>query len=201
MEKELSLLEEQFRGYDSIRFILSGIGKVNAAVAAGDIASEWSPDCLLSVGCAGSFADDAAEGDVIIGSATAYHDCWCGGISSNGYIPGLPERFPADPELLAEAVKAAPTARQGLIITGDQFYYGPQEDARQKKMYPDALAVDMEAAAVAHFCHRKTIPFLAIKVISDTHNDGKQAEHYSDFWKEMAPEAFRKAAEIIKSLL
>ena len=67
-----------------------------------------------------------------------------------------------------------------------------------KSYYPNALAVDMESAAIAQVCYLRHIQFLCIRVISDspmTNNDN--IKQYDDFWEE-AP---RQTFEIIKQLL
>ena len=201
MQSELELLSRQYdSNSEHIRCVLSGIGKVNAAMAASTLIDSFKPDCMLSIGVAGSFAEGIVEGDVVIASETAYHDVWCGEHCSFGQVEGQPQRFACDSKLLGKATAALPEARVGLNITGDQFYISMEEDARQKALYPDALSIDMEAAAVAHVCRAKDVPFLAVKIISDQHNDDRQAERYADFWDNMADKSFTVIKKIINSL-
>ena len=201
MQSELELLSRQYdSNSEHIRCVLSGIGKVNAAMAASTLIDSFKPDCMLSLGVAGSFAEGIVEGDVVIASETAYHDVWCGEHCSFGQVEGQPQRFACDSKLLSKATAALPEARVGLNITGDQFYISMEEDARQKNLYPDALSIDMEAAAVAQVCRAKDVPFLAVKIISDQHNDDRQAERYADFWDNMADKSFTVIKKIINSL-
>ncbi|MBQ5582795.1 MAG: 5'-methylthioadenosine/S-adenosylhomocysteine nucleosidase [Bacteroidales bacterium] len=201
MQSELELLSRQYdSNSEHIRCVLSGIGKVNAAMAASTLIDSFKPDCMLSIGVAGSFAEGIVEGDVVIASETAYHDVWCGEHCSFGQVEGQPQRFACDSKLLSKATAALPEARVGLNITGDQFYISMEEDARQKNLYPDALSIDMEAAAVAQVCRAKDVPFLAVKIISDQHNDDRQAERYADFWDNMADKSFTVIKKIINSL-
>ena len=201
MQSELELLSRQYdSNSEHIRCVLSGIGKVNAAMAASTLIDNFKPDCMLSIGVAGSFAEGIVEGDVVIASETAYHDVWCGEHCSFGQVEGQPQRFACDSKLLGKATAALPEARVGLNITGDQFYISMEEDARQKALYPDALSIDMEAAAVAQVCRAKDVPFLAVKIISDQHNDDRQAERYADFWDNMADKSFTVIKKIINSL-
>ncbi len=201
MQSELELLSRQYdSNSEHIRCVLSGIGKVNAAMAASTLIDSFKPDCMLSIGVAGSFAEGIVEGDVVIASETAYHDVWCGEHCSFGQVEGQPQRFACDSKLLGKATAALPEARVGLNITGDQFYISMEEDARQKALYPDALSIDMEAAAVAQVCRAKDVPFLAVKIISDQHNDDRQAERYADFWDNMADKSFTVIKKIINSL-
>ena len=190
MQKELELVSGLSADNCNIRCRLSGIGKVNAALTARDIIAETGPDCVLSIGVAGSFTPGIREGDVVIAERTAYHDVWCGEGTVPGQVDGCPEFFECDNYLVEKAARALPGARKGLIISGDQFFISRQEDIRQRDLYPDALAVDMESAAIAQTCCRYGVPFLAIRVISDTHLDGKQPERYEGFWSELAEESF-----------
>lgn len=203
MQKEMDLISGYLKAgrTDSaaaceLRCVLSGIGKVNAAVSTMELLGDFHPDAVLSLGVAGSFADVVNVGDIILASATAYHDVWCGDGTRFGQVQGLPKTFTADPDLLSAARRILPEARIGLICSGDQFYISREEDQRQKALYPDALAVDMESAAIAQVCHLDNIPFLSVRAISDVHNDGRQKEHYSSFWKEQAQSSLESLGEV-----
>lgn len=199
MESELELLRDAGFG-DNVRFVLSGMGKVNAALCAEGLIRDFSADAVISTGVAGSFADGIREGDMIVASSTAYHDMWCGHGCLMGQLQGFPQRFDCDRELVADALRYAPQAREGLIITGDQFYLHEAEDRRQRELYPDALAVDMESAAIAQVCHIRKVPFLSVRIISDTHNDGHQNENYRNFWERDSREAFGPLADMLLML-
>ena len=58
-----------------------------------------------------------------------------------------------------------------------------------KSHFPDALAVDMESGAIAQVCELRNVPFMSMRVISDSpgasHDNTKQ---YNDFWND-APAA------------
>ena len=199
MEKEMRLVEGEMPS-DKVRCCLSGIGKVNAAMCTQKLIMEFRPDCVISAGCSGSFSDKVKGGDIIVAEETAYHDFFCSG-ENVGQVPGLPARFPSDPALVSLVVKQMPDAHCGLICCGDQFYVSEAEDRRQKELYPDALAVDMESAAIAQVCYLNGVPFLALRTISDVHTDGLQRKHYSDFWKNGSQEPFRKIVNIVGALL
>ncbi len=198
MEKEMRPFEAKFPA-GRVRCALSGIGKVNAAVCAQKLILEFSPDCIISVGCAGSFSDKVRVGDIVIAKETAYHDFFCGG--EVGRIPGLPLRYRSDERLVAVASEHMGDAHCGLICSGDQFYIGEIEDKRQKGLYPDALAVDMESASIAQVCYLYSMPFISVRAISDVHADGLQAQHYENFWKSGFEEPFRRIEGIIEAIL
>lgn len=200
MRKEYDLLIREFLEGD-IHCILSGIGKVNAAVAAERLLFEHHPDCILSIGCAGTFVEDLDEGETVIVDKCAYHDVFCGNGYADGQMAGLPLYFESDQSLIKAAQKALPHARTGLLCTGDQFYVSREEDERQKCWFPDALAIDMEGTAVAQVAVLHNIPFLAVKIISDNHTRGEQRERYDGFWSNMADRSFTTVKTILGSIL
>lgn len=208
MEKEMELISGRLGTIQTeegiaqnIRCTLSGIGKVNAAVSAIELIRDFRPDAVLSLGVAGSFAEDVNIGDIILSTECAYHDTWCGEGNQFGQVQGLPRFFESDRNLLEAARRILPEARAGLICSGDQFFISDKEDLRQKNLYPDALAVDMESAAIAQVCHLDGIPFLSARAISDIHRDGRQKEHYDSFWKDKAGEALDRLSRLVPGLV
>ena len=78
--------------------------------------------------------------------------------------------------------------KPGLICSGDRFIASIEEIESIKAHFPKALAVDMESAAIAQVCKLRDVPFLCIRVISDspgTSNDN--SAQYDNFW-EIAPQ-------------
>ena len=65
MDKELQQLQQVFAGMD-VRIDKCGIGKVNAALGAQRMISEFRPDCIISSGCAGGNGDDIEVQDVVV---------------------------------------------------------------------------------------------------------------------------------------
>ena len=73
-----------------------------------------------------------------------------------------------------------------------------QEEVKEiRELYPDAKAVDMESAAVAHACMMTKIPFLIIRMVSDTPGEGENIEQYKDFWTKAPEKTFSLIKEII----
>lgn len=183
---------------------LSGIGKANAASAATEMILRDRPDCIISSGCAGSMCAGVEVFDVVIGAQCAYHDVWCGEPNEPGQVQGEPLRFDADPILFRKAVSLRPsrgTLHSGLICTGDQFYISRQEDMRILTLFPDALASDMESAAVAQVCRHYGVPFLSFRMISDVHtSEDTQKKSYEGFWEDLSDSSFSLLTELIASL-
>lgn len=164
--------------------VRSGIGKVNAAVATLTLIDTFHPALVVNTGVAGG-TGAADVLDVVIPSAIGYHDVWCGPGTVPGQAADCPALFACP---LPDDLVASLGARRGVLASGDIFVSKVEEVDHILSLYPDAVACDMESAAIAQVCHIKGVPFVAIRVISDTpgrHNDN--AAQYNDFW-EAAPE-------------
>lgn len=179
----------------------SGIGKVNAAVRVADVIRNEQPDYVVNSGVAGGIGDGLRPGDIVVGAQTCYHDVWCGE-GEWGQVQGLPLYFDANPKLLNIAETNIPTARLGLICTGDQFISDIDQLNAIRSRFPNGQAVDMESAAIAQVCHLYSVPFISLRVVSDTpgmvHDNTSQ---YFDFMTD-APratfDAVRRLVEAIK---
>ena len=67
-------------------------------------------------------------------------------------------------------------------------------------MYPDAVAVDMESAAIAQVCHMKGVPFVAIRVISDTPGKADNFAQYVNFWEDAPERTFGTLTDLLRLL-
>ena len=206
MDRELQQLQQVFEGSQVI-VEKCGIGKVNAALGVQRMINEHRPDCIISSGCAGGNGDDIEVKDVVVSTQLAYHDVYCGtAVGSSvvyGQVQGLPARFDADPYLLQKAKEMRQDGlaiHPGLIVTGDWFV-----DSREKMRsiidhFPEAKAVDMESAAIAHTCHLAGVPFISFRVVSDVPLRDTQAQQYHDFWAQVAAQSFLTTRTFVESL-
>lgn len=160
-----------------------GIGKVNAAIGALTLIDCFHPDLVINTGVAGG-TGTASILDVVIADRIAYHDVWCGPGTQPGHAAGCPPCFTCP---LPDDVFAGLGVRRGLVASGDIFISRPEEVSRILSVWPDAVAVDMESAAIAHVCHVKNVPFVCIRVISDTPGSADNISQYENFWSD-APE-------------
>ncbi len=177
-----------------------GIGKVNAAVGALTLIENFHPMMIVNTGVAGgtgATADPARVLDVVLASEIAYHDVWCGPGTEPGEAAGCPARFvcPLPAELRSQL-----NVKEGLLASGDIFVDNPDDLHRILALYPDAKAVDMESAAIAQVCYIKNVPFVCIRVVSDTPGDGGNAAAYESFWT-AAPERTFDEVEKLLGLL
>ncbi len=192
------------RGHDII-VRKSGIGKVNAALSAYRLITEDKVSLVINSGCAGGLSSDLKIGDAVIGTCYAYHDVWCGPGNERGQVQGLPPFFEAPLDLivrLEEKFASKGGVHFGEICTGDAFIESTEDDARVLSVRPNALACDMEAAAIAQTCFLSGVPFLAYKVISDVHCYGADRSWtlYDDFWGRLAHSSFSLLSAIIDNI-
>ncbi len=196
--KHLTFMEGNFQGKQVV-LMQSGIGKVCAATTVIELINLFHPDYIINTGLAGGIDKSLSVMDVVLGQNVVYHDVWCGEGNSYGQVQGLPAQYPADAELLNKASKITSdiAIRTGLIASGDKFVSDSAELMAIKHKFPNALAVDMESGAIAQVCHVYNVPFLSLRIISDTPGIENHYQQYLDFWNK-APE---KSLEIIRQML
>ncbi|PSW04244.1 5'-methylthioadenosine/S-adenosylhomocysteine nucleosidase [Photobacterium lipolyticum] len=190
MEQEVAILKEQLthcethkkagctfytgtlNGADVV-LLQSGIGKVAAAIGTAVLLENFQPDVVLNTGSAGGFAPSLNLGDVVISTEVRYHDA---DVTAFGYEIGQmaqqPAAFTSDEKLMNCAEQALATmddmhAVRGLICTGDAFVCSAEKQNFIRQNFPTAIAVEMEAAAIAQACHQFDIPFVVVRAISD----------------------------------
>lgn len=184
-----------------------GIGKVNAAVGTMRLVAQHHPDAIISTGLAGGIDVKMQVMDVLAASQSVYHDVDCGvGLGCQlGQVQGLPARFDANKRLLAHAeevpLEGDERLMTGLICTGDQFITDRQRLDVIKGNFPDGLACDMESAAIAQTCHLLGVPFLSLRVISDTpgRTDNHQ-QQWEDFLASMCDRSFHFVKRYLETL-
>ncbi len=186
-------------GGNQVAIMQTGIGKVNAAVGAISLIDSFSPDLVVNTGIAGGTGQGAGILDVVIADRIGYHDVYCGPGNARGQVQGLPELFPCLGDKLVNlgAVSGNPAVKRGLIASGDLFVSTPEELKAVLAVQPEAMAVDMESGAIAQVCCLKEVPFLAIRVVSDTPGVENHHEQYGSFFT-IAP---RSTFEVVRALL
>lgn len=177
-----------------------GIGKVNAAMGTLTLINSFLPDYVINSGVAGGADLSVNVMDVVAGARVAYHDVWCGPESKLGQVQGLPLYFEGSKRLL-DLIPGRGDIHRGVICSGDQFIDKMDDLKRIKGNFPEALAVDMESGAIAQVCYLNKVPFLALRVISDSpgasHDNTRQ---YLDFWTDAPRETFALVRDIINHL-
>lgn len=193
-------------GNNTLCLTRCGIGKVNAALGASAIIRHFAPDCVVSTGVAGGLDDVLNVTDVVVGAQVAYHDVWCGEGNVYGQVQGLPVFYQAPASWVEQALAlneeddVENRIHAGLICTGDRFITRLDELNSIKAHFPQALAVDMESAAIAQTCFLAHIPFISFRIISDTPGADHHQQQYEGFWKTMADRSFRTTRLFLERL-
>ena len=217
MSKELDLLlpllndseESRMGGFEfhrgkvgrhDVMVMQCGIGKVNAAMGTLTLINAFLPDFVINSGVAGGADSSVNVMDIVAGARVAYHDVWCGPESELGQVQGLPLYFEGAKRLL-QLLPDQDNLHKGLICSGDQFIDTMESVTRIKNNFPDALAVDMESGAIAQVCYLCKVPFLALRVISDSPGaSSDNTTQYNDFWQEAPAHTFALLRDILAHL-
>lgn len=218
MDKELRQLQQLFNS-GNVRVAKCGIGKVNAALGAQRMINEFRPDVIISSGCAGGHGEGVRVQDVVVSAELSYHDVYCGfaaGSTVYGQVQGMPARFQADPYLLSKAQQmrneilemrnadgeahSSFLIHTGLIVTGDWFVDTKEKAREIVGHFPEAKAIDMESAAIAHTCLLNKVRFISFRVISDLPLEDTDASQYHNFWDTVADRSFQVTKTFVESL-
>lgn len=157
-------------GQKAVVLFQSGIGLVNAAMALTLASQHFELTAILNVGTAGGLHDDLRVLDLIAADKLTYHDF---DISVFGNPRDFSDAnrmvFHADPALLRllQTLNQSERLFIGPLVSGHQFISSPAQVSEIIEHYPEALAVEMEGAALAHVASKLNIPFLVIRSISD----------------------------------
>jgi adenosylhomocysteine nucleosidase len=176
---------------------------------------------IVFTGVAGGLAPGVKVGDVVVATELLQHDMDASPLFPKYEVPlmGL-SRFAADAaigdalaivaqETLRDPValvgqKAvdefglqSPKVHRGLLVSGDRFVSTAAESEALRRNLPDALAVEMEGAAVAQVCHDYGVPFAAMRTISDRADD----EAHGDFARFVAEVASRYSLALVGAWL
>lgn len=179
----------------------SGIGKVNAAMGTTIMMERYTPEFIINTGSAGGYADHLQVGDIVISGEVVHHDV---DVTSFDYVygqvPGLPAVYKADTDLVNVAKQAVKDLQInyeiGLIATGDSFMEEASKVELARKRFPEILAAEMEAAAIAQVCHQYHTPFVIIRALSDI--AGKDSSISFDAFLEKAAQ---HAAQLIMNVV
>lgn len=175
-----------------------GIGKVNAAIGTLTLIDLYHPDMVINTGVAGGTGSDAGILDIVLADAVGYHDVWCGPGTEPGQAAGFPKRMQC--AFTPKIHELIPDAKVGTVASGDIFVSRPEEVEHILSIYPDAKAVDMESGAIAQVCHLKNIPFVCIRVISDTPGRADNISQYNNFWEDAPQRSFHALQHILESI-
>lgn len=135
---------------DGVQLIHSGVGKINAALAAHEAIERFRPELVVNYGTAGAL-HAGAHGLLAVGRVIQ-RDMDAEPIAPRGVTPcgTLPsEIFAGEPGV--------------CCATGDSFVRAPDDWLRAQNVD----VVDMELFAIAEVCRRRGIPWRGYKFVTD----------------------------------
>ena len=180
--------------------VLSRIGKVAAATTATALIERFGVERVVFTGVAGGIGRGVRVGDVVLADSFVQHDMDASPLFPRHEVPLYGRsRFATDARLsqglgraaqqvlarvadhvgsdaVAEFALHAPQLHRGLIASGDRFVSTTAECQALQQALPEALAVEMEGAAVAQVCADYGVPFAALRTVSDRADDDAHAD-------------------------
>lgn len=183
-----------------------GIGKVNAAMSTQIMIDLYRPDVIINSGVAGSLSGDIRIGDIVISDDCVQHDMDATEMGDPlGQVQFNDEKrtyFPADKATADKLYDACRTIKdisvfRGRIASGDIFI--ASHDRRQRVADDfNALACEMEGAAVGTVCYRNGVPFAILRSISDDFNNNELMD-YMHFREIAAKQSIQAIKEFIRN--
>lgn len=169
--------------------VQGGIGKSMAAAGTTVLINEFHVESIIFTGIAGGVGDEVQVLDEVIATDLVFHDY--GNQTNDGFVwdaaAGVNEdgTIPVDEELSKKAYEAAVSVLgedhvfQGRIATGDQFVASAEYVTYLQEEF-DAIACEMEGAAVARIAAQYEVPCCVIRAMSDK-ADGAAHDTYENF--------------------
>lgn len=182
----------------------SGIGKVNAAISTTLLIEKFKPTLIINTGSAGALDDSLSVGDILISNNVMYHDADATAFGYDiGQIPQMPAQFEANQQLLQLTEKVVKqqnlTAKIGQIVSGDSFIGSSEQRLKIKRQFSKAMAVEMEATAIAQTCYQFNLPFIVTRAVSDLAN-GEAEMSFEEFLGKAAQSSSKIVEQLVNEI-
>lgn len=200
MKEELAVLRERADPRFRTQIFQTGVGKVNTAIRTARTLSGWPGHRAIFVGTAGAINPKLRVGDLVISDHTLQHDVDATPLGfAHGEVP-FAERsqWSANRRLLEISVHAGNAlnipVNVGPILTGDQFIADPNHAAVLYERF-GGFCADWESAAFAQACDDFNVPWVVLRIISDT------SDHNSPIsFQEFLPIAAQRIADLVLAI-
>lgn len=194
---------------------LTGVGNQSSAVIAERAIQEFAPPAVLFVGVAGSLWPKPDLGDVVVAERVyAYH----GGTSEDDGLKARPRAWEA-PHAVSQLAhhlersgswndrlppgSGSPQVRFGAIAAGEivQNSTISREAKWIRDHYNDAIAIEMEAAGVAHAGHLNSAAVGIVRGISDMADGTKTGDGDIEWQPRAAANAAAFAVRLAEAII
>ena len=183
-----------------------GIGKVNSALCAQILISEFKVDAVVNTGVAGAIHSSLDVNDIVISTEAIQYDVDTTAFGDpKGTIPRMESSvFVADEKLINAAYESSIEESKsnrvfkGRVATGDIFISSKE---LKDELVNDfgAYCGEMEGGAIAHVCTLNKVPFVIIRAMSDK-ADGSADVTYDEFVQVAAHNSKDIVLNMLKSL-
>lgn len=136
----------------------TGIGEAATRVGLQELVTKKDVALVVGIGFAGALVDGLKTGDIVVATEVCRETASAGQlvIRADGQLVRLAERV----------LKEEAGQHEGRLVTVEHAL----TDEAQKRATAErtqAIAVDMESAALASFCQERSIPFIVVRSILD----------------------------------
>jgi uridine phosphorylase len=145
----------------------TGMGGPSAAIVLSELIALGARRAIR-VGTCGALAPALALGDLVVARESICAD-------GTSRALGAGERVSANPALTEALLRCAPTAHAGTIVSVDLFY-----ETGHRRSAHDALAIEMEAAALFAVGAAARVPVACVLAVSDTFEESGARNRIDD---------------------
>ena len=183
---------------------VSGIGKVFAAICTEAMILEFDPDVIINTGVAGTLTDKLSIGDIAVAKNVVQHDMDTSPLGDpKGLISGINVVYIDADEKTSERLSRAAAELNintvsGTVASGDQFIASKDKKTEIVEGF-NAVACEMEGAAIGQVCYVNGKPFAVLRAISDS-ADGSAELDYPTFSRMAAENYVNVVCGYLKSL-
>ena len=161
-----------------VTVVKCGVGKVNAAICTQILVDVFQCRRIVFGGVAGALLPGLKQGDVVISSHAVQFDIDLTAFGRRqGELADHDRLIEADPGMVraataafdeqAERLKTVPEMVVGTIVSGDRFISDPDTIKWLQREF-SGVCTEMEGGAVGYTCKINQIPFVIIRIISDS---------------------------------
>jgi len=149
-----------------------GIGKVFGSMCAQTMILEYSPSCIINSGVAGALSEELSIMDAVIATGVIQHDMDTSplgdpkGLISGINIVEIKSNDSVSNILEKASIELGVNSVRGIIASGDQFIANRERKEEIKALF-NAVACEMEGAAIGQVCYVNSVPFAVMRTISD----------------------------------
>jgi len=162
-------------GHNEIVVTSGFVGKVEAAMVTQAFIDKFHPGMVIHVGACGGVSDKLKIGDLVLATEVVEYDV---------YPTYRMKRFKSSVALSERIINQAPDVYIGILATGDKLV----SDPKLKKWVAentDAVALDMDSAAVAKVATANGVEFGVFKIVVDL-CDEKAEEDFNEYFPRYA---------------